>query len=109
MKEAVVKIRKKDSDNFEGQSKGSTGQFNLDHDFKKRKFSTLEPYFYKKLYEKDIGGQYMEQYKTFFVPFDSTKLNLNNTNNPVKNRVPSSDKEKKQRRKLWHQFLEKSH
>ena len=25
MKEAVVKILKKDSDNFEGQSKGSTG------------------------------------------------------------------------------------
>ena len=32
MKEAVVKIRNKDLDNFEGQSKGSTGWFNLDHE-----------------------------------------------------------------------------
>ena len=63
----------------------------------------------KKLYEKGIGGQYMEPYKTFFVPFDSTKFNLNNINNPVKNRAPSSDKGKKQRRELWHQFVAKSH
>ena len=33
MKEAVVTIRKKDSDKFEGQSKGSTGWFKLDHNF----------------------------------------------------------------------------
>ena len=31
MKEAVVTIRSKYSDKFEGQSKGSTGWFNLDH------------------------------------------------------------------------------
>ena len=49
----------------------------------------------------------MEPYKTFFVPFDSTKFNLNNINNPVKNRAPSSDKGKKQRRELWHQFVAK--
>ena len=30
MKDAVVKIRRKDSDKFEGQSKGSTGRFILD-------------------------------------------------------------------------------
>ena len=30
MKEAVVTIRKKNSDKFDGQSKGSTGWFNLD-------------------------------------------------------------------------------
>ena len=53
MKEAVVMIRRKDSDKFEGQSKGSTGCFNLDHDLKKIKFSTLEPEFYKK-YMKSI-------------------------------------------------------
>ena len=52
--EAVVKIRKKDSDKFEGQYKGSTGWFNLNHEFKKIKVSKLEPEFYRKLYEKDI-------------------------------------------------------
>ena len=46
MKEAVVTIRRKHSDNFEGQSKGSTGWFNPDRDFLKRNFSTLEPDFY---------------------------------------------------------------
>ena len=43
MKEAVVTIRRKDSDKFEGQSKGSTGWFNLDHEFSKRNVSSLEP------------------------------------------------------------------
>ena len=35
MKEAVVTICRKDSDKFEGKSKGSTGWFNTDHEFKK--------------------------------------------------------------------------
>ena len=34
-KKAVVTIRRKDSDKFEGQYKGSTGWFNLDHEFLK--------------------------------------------------------------------------
>ena len=38
MKEAVVTIYRKDSDKFEGQSKVSTGWFNLDIEFFKRKF-----------------------------------------------------------------------
>ena len=33
MKEEVVTIRKKDLDKFGGQSKGSTGWFNPDHEF----------------------------------------------------------------------------
>ena len=33
MKEALVTIRRKDSDKFEGQYKLSTGWFNLDHEF----------------------------------------------------------------------------
>ena len=37
IKEAVVTIRRKDSDKFEGHSKGSTGWFNLDHELKKKK------------------------------------------------------------------------
>ena len=47
MKEAVVTIRRKDSDKVEGQSKVSTGWFNLDHEFLKGNFSILEPDFYK--------------------------------------------------------------
>ena len=35
MKETVVTIRRKDSYKFEGQSKVSTGWFNLDHEFLK--------------------------------------------------------------------------
>ena len=33
MKYAVVTIRRKDSDKFKGQSKGSTGWFNIGHEF----------------------------------------------------------------------------
>ena len=51
----------------------------------------------------------MEPYKTFFVPFYSTKLNLLNIDDPVKNRASSSDKGENKRRKLWHQFVAKSH
>ena len=36
----------------------------------------------------------MEPYKTSFVTFDSTKLNLFNTNEPFKNGASSSDKKK---------------
>ena len=46
MKEAVVTTRRKDSDKFEGQYKGSTGWFNLDNEFLKGKTYTLEPDFY---------------------------------------------------------------
>ena len=41
MKEAVVTIRRKDSDNFESQSKGSTGWFNPDSDCFKENFLQL--------------------------------------------------------------------
>ena len=51
-------------------------------------------------YEKDIEGLDMEPYKTFFVPFDSTKLNLNNINDPVKNRASSRDKGEKPKDKV---------
>ena len=47
-------------------------------------FFTLEPDFYKKLCKNNIEGLDMEPYKTFFVPFYSTKLNLININNSVK-------------------------
>ena len=70
MKEAVVKICRKDSDKFEGQSKGSTGWADLDSEFFKISFSTIVPELYKDIYERDIDGQDMELYKTFFVPFD---------------------------------------
>ena len=83
MKEAVVTIHRKDLYNFERHSKGSTSWYNIDNEFSKRKSSTLEPDFYKKLYEKDIEGQYMEPYKKFVVPFNTTKLNLFMRNNSV--------------------------
>ena len=46
MKESVVTIRRKYSYNFQGQSKGYTVWFNLDHEFLGRRLSTLEPDFY---------------------------------------------------------------
>ena len=72
----MVTICRKDSDKFEGQSKESTGQFNLDNEFLKRNFYTLEPDFYKRIYEKDIEGLDMGHYKTFLVSFYYTKLNF---------------------------------
>ena len=39
-------------------------------------------------------------YKTFFVPFDTTKLNLNIIKDTVKNRASSSDKNKKSKEKF---------
>ena len=75
MKEAVVTICRKGLDNFQGGPIRSTCWFDLDHEFLKGKFSTLEPDFYKNLFEKDIEGQDIEPYKTFVVPFDINKLN----------------------------------
>ena len=70
-------------DNFEGQSIGSTGWFNLDREWFKRNFSTLETDFYLKKIEKYIEGQDIEAYKSFVVPFDYTKLNLSMRNESV--------------------------
>ena len=76
MKQTVVTICRKYSNHFEGQSKRYTGWFNLDHEFLRRKFSTLETDLYTKLYEKNMGGQDMKPYKMFLLQFDTTKLNL---------------------------------
>ena len=65
MKEAMIRICRKDSDNFEGHSKGYTLCFNLDNEFLKGKFSTIEVELYEKLYKKDIKGLDMEPSKTF--------------------------------------------
>ena len=48
------------------------------------KLSTLEPDFYKNLYEIFIEVLDMEPYKTFLVPFDSIKLIIFIRNDPVK-------------------------
>ena len=45
MKEAVVKIRRKDLDKF--QSKGSTGWFNIDHASLRKNVSALKPELYQ--------------------------------------------------------------
>ena len=42
----------------------------------------------------------MDRIKHFFAPLGYTKLNLNNINNPVKNRASSSDKGKKAKEKV---------
>ena len=59
-----------------------------------KKSFALELDFYKRLYDKDIEGLYMEPYKKVFVTFDSIKLNLLNIKDPVKNRSSSSGKKK---------------
>ena len=89
MEEPLVTILSKDLDNFEGQSTGSTSWFNLDNEWLKIKFSKLEVYLYKKLFENDIEGQDIKAYKNFAVPFDNTKLNLSMHNESVK---PSKQK-----------------
>ena len=65
MKEAVVTICKDYLYNFDGQSKGSTGWFNFDHEFLKRKFSTLEPEFYKKFMKRILKVNIWNHLKRF--------------------------------------------
>ena len=89
MGKAVFTIRRKDLNNFQGQYIGSTGLFNLVHEWLKIIFSTLESDCYEKLFEKDIEGQDIETYKTFVVPFDNTKLNLSMHNESV---TPNKEK-----------------
>ena len=57
MKKAVVTIRRKGLDHFEGQSKGSTGWFKLKSEFLKTKYSTIHLEFYKEIFEYNIEDQ----------------------------------------------------
>ena len=93
-------ICRKDSDQFEGWSKISTGWFILDSGFLKRNFLQLKQTSITFYYEKSIEDQDMLLYKTFFIPFDFTKLGLNNINDPVKNIASSSDKDRKSKEKV---------
>ena len=68
MKEALVTILGKDLDTLYFRSKGYTGWFNNDVKFKNK--STINPWFYRNIFLKDIEGHDTEFYKTFFVPFD---------------------------------------
>ena len=95
LKEPVVTIRKNDLDNFQGESTASTGWFNLDHEWLKKKFSTLEPDFIKKI-ENNIEGQDIETYETFVLPLDNTKLNISMC---IDSATPN--KKKKQGGKIW--------
>ena len=83
MEEPVHTMRKKDLDNVQGQSTGSTGWSNLDHEWLNRKFSILKTYFYN-FFEKDIEGQDIKTYKTFVVPFNNTNVNLSMCNDSVR-------------------------
>ena len=78
----MVTIRRKYLNNFHGQSTASTGWFNLDHEWSKRIFSTLEPDFYKK-FENNIEGLDIEAYTNFVVPLDNSKLYLSMRNDSV--------------------------
>ena len=62
----MVTIRRKDSNNFEVQSKGSTGWFDLDHEFLKRKFSTLKPDFYKNFMKRTLKVKTWNHIKSFW-------------------------------------------
>ena len=91
MEDPLHSIRRKDSDNFQGHSTVSTGWFNIDHELLKRKFSTLEPDFYTKKFEKDIEGQNIKTYKTSVVPMDDIKLYLSMRNDLVTKKIASDD------------------
>ena len=74
MKKAVVTIRRKGLDKFEGQSKVYTGWFKLESGFLKTIFYTIHSEFYGKRFEKNIEGQDTELYTTFIVPFDKESI-----------------------------------
>ena len=63
IKEVVVTIRKKYLDHFEWHSVGSTGWFNINHEWLKRKFSTLGPDFYCKLFERILNVKILNHIK----------------------------------------------
>ena len=70
MKQAVVRIRRKGLNQFEGQSKGFKECFKLDSEFLKTIFSTIQSEFYEELFLKNIEDQHTELYTTFIVTFD---------------------------------------
>ena len=65
IKEAVVTIRSKNSDKFEGQSKGYIGWFNLDSDFKKRKFLQLNQTSIRKFMKRILKVKMWNRIKRF--------------------------------------------
>ena len=77
MKQAVVAVRRKGLDQFEGQPKGSTQWFKLDSGFLKTTLSTIHSEFYKDFFY-NIEDQDTELYTTFDVPFDEEFINTKN-------------------------------
>ena len=74
IKKPVVTIGKKNLDNFQGQSTGSTGWVNIDCEWIKGTFSTPEPEFYRICFEINIERQDIETYITFVVTLDNNKF-----------------------------------
>ena len=66
MKEAVVIIRRKDSEKFEGQSEGSTGFFNLNHELKKETFLHLNQTSIKTFMKRTLKVHTWNRIKRFF-------------------------------------------
>ena len=100
IKDPVVTIRRKDLDNFQGQSTRSTRWFNIDREWLKEKNSTLEPNFYIKLFWMNIEGQYIETYQTFVVPLDNTKF-TEKLNPKICNDSVTPNKKVKKRGIIW--------
>ena len=83
MEEPVFTIRRNNLDKFQGQSTASMGWFNLDHEWLKRKFSTLQTDFYKSFLKRILKVKIFKTYQNFVIPLDSHMLNLSRCNDPV--------------------------
>ena len=67
---------------------------NLDHKWLKRKFSIIEPDFYKKRFENNIEGQDIKTYENFVIPIGITTVNISMRNYllaPNKEKIIASD------------------
>ena len=92
-KESVVKICRNDLDNFEGQSKVSTGWLNTDHD--KKSFIHLNRNSIKNFMKRILKVKIWSHINFFVLPFYTTKLNLFMRNDSVtinKEKIDSDDK-----------------
>ena len=60
--------------NFQGKSARSRRWFNIDYQWLKEKFRTLEPYFYRKLYQTKFRGDDTKTYQIFGVIIGNAKI-----------------------------------
>ena len=60
--------------NFQGKSVISRRWFNLDHEWLKENFMTLEPDFYRKMYQTEFRGDDTKTFQMFVVPIGNAKI-----------------------------------